>query len=248
MQTICMHPRWLILFVLFSWGAGASAQSYFLRVHGMADNSSDHSSLLREYSDLVVEPLERGKKFALYSYNFKIDGTGFFTFNLALEPLDSESLPLFQKYMRMIATKTFYDIQLIPERITGLKQTASLQSGNYVADADDPFVMNFETVRKYDFPDLKAWLDFSSYYGFALLSTDSARVRTFVRDFLPLDSEFAEASAHLKKSNMMAILPVVEIVLESGEVIPGDMDNTPFIPFKFFRNCYDSKFEGGNCF
>lgn len=242
-----------ILFFFFTFSlAFAEARSLkapvFLRIHGK-DPTVKPSDIMNKMQVVFLDPLDGGKPFALRSSMMMVQGPqNEFTFNMILEPLNETTTQEYSRYISSLETMNVLGNVVHFETIQVIKHLAHVEIGNYDGALDDPFVITYQNPQAYSWTSLRQWETFSNEFGFALLDESHSRFKEFLLSFTEESGQTQVISDTLKVSNMMAIRSEVDIVLESGEVIRQDSAATPFLPFRFFRNCYQSNFENGFCF
>jgi hypothetical protein len=233
-------------FLLMLGSSRAVATPLFLRLAGSV-GAHNPSQILSDFTRIVVNPLGQGATFTRQSFVANVAGSVSFHFNFIVEALDVSTESDFQNYVANLEGQDFYGAKIHFEKVASLTETAALQAGRYDSQREDPFDMNFQILKKFNFTSLRDWLNFSNTYGFALLSPNHSTFRDYLKGFLNDAGDFQNVSRVLSQNNMVAIDPRVNVILEDGTLIPSDMQHSPFLPFKFFRNCFQPQFEIGNC-
>jgi hypothetical protein len=230
------------LVALFS-SAPLSAAPLFLHLAGRAPGVSSHQ-VYGELTDRYLTPLEQAGPRILYSQISQAYGDGNFFLNLAVEGDEA----FVGSYVREREGTLFRGVPAHFARVAEVRVAAELEAGVYVDGAEDPFEQRAQVAREFAFSSLRGWRDFSNAYGFALLNPRNAEMLGYVREFLGDEYEFLRFRDQvLSVSNMMAILPRVTLLLDGGLVVGPEFENTPFLPLRFFRNCFSAKFERGMC-
>lgn len=252
-------PKFFVLFILiFSFITHASAEVsdsgvphrtavQFLKLEG-AVAGLGNDALMQEVINALVVPLRTNPNIALYSYVIDVHGDGQFFFHFAAEPLRVTSIDLFNQYIAAAEAQTFHGLKIHFQNVVQISEVTNVRAGNYIANQEDPFDVNFEVSQTQFFATLSEWQNFTDIYGEALLSTNHATFKKYLATLIKDPKDFAAVSQALAISNMMAIDPRIYLTLEDGSIVDGEMTNSPFIPFQFFRNCYESRYENGFCF
>ncbi len=239
--------RAFLLTALFVFSTQAFAGVQYLKLEGSVAGVPN-SDLLQEILTNFVVPLQQNKDVALFTFVVNVGGQGKYFFHFVAEPVNAQASNAFNQYIAKFQAQSFHGVAIHFQNVVQIFEVTTLQTGNYVDNQDDPFNINFEVSQKHAFASLLEWQNFTDTYGWALLSSDHATFKAYLGQFVSDPDDFAAASKALTLSNMMAIDPRVYLILDDETVIDGDMAHSPFIPFRFFRNCYESRFENGFCF
>ncbi len=227
--------------------AQADGHARFLKLEGDSQLSSG-ALTIQELEKVFIEPLRQNPKIALFSYVVQTQGAGHFFFHFIAQATSPENFDEFNLYIRKIEAQKFQNIEVKFHDVAQMYELANVQVGNYIDKEDDPFGVSFQVLRKFDFVNLSEWQNFTDAYGTALLSKDHSAFQKYLMEFISDPIEIKKLAVALSRGNMMAIDPRVFLVLTDGSIVDGELENSPIIPFRFFRNCYELKYEHGNCF
>ncbi|MGZ3713544.1 MAG: hypothetical protein ACXVBE_17395 [Bdellovibrionota bacterium] len=224
-----------------------SGNTFYLHLAGKTDYPVE-GSLLAELEDKFAKVLNEQKNDLNFSYVATTQGGTQFNLNLILEPRSEQALPALQEYL-VSHNGIFHGTEIHFMKVEKILERAVLEAGNYNDALEDPFVQSFSLERSYAFSDLAGWESFTNQYGKALLNPVRSDFLAYLEAFVSDKAEFTHVRDHvLTVSDMMAIEPIPYLILEGNRVAGPEWDFTPFVPFKFFRNCYSARFEGGVCY
>jgi hypothetical protein len=233
--------------LLHSTDVAPTGSTRFLSFEGDLKNVAQ-SSLLEELEVAFIRPLEDSDGKILFSYIAQTSGEGHFFLHLVLEPSAVDDVSLVHAYVAERELSGFRGLQVRFSRVVAIFEVAHLQTGVYVDAQEDPFQQDFELVRSFAFMSLRSWKDFNNEYGFALLSHDSTKFLDYLTQFVSDPVELAALkSGPLTKANMVAIDPKPYLILENDASVGPAFDESPFLPYKMFRNCYSPSYENGMC-
>ncbi len=237
------------IFLLFTISeARAANTTLYLRFQG-EDPSHDPSEIMKKMQTVFVLPLQRSHPFARVSWMMQVMGVrNSFNFNLIIEPLNTDSNLDYASYVDSLESKDILGVKVHFEKVKQIEHMADLEIGHYVGALDDPFIIDAEYPQIFNWHNLQQWENFSNQFGFGLLQHDHSRFKNYLLSFVDVLGHTDEITRLLQVSDMMAIRSSVDIILESDERIEQSSVNTPFLPFRFFRNCFQSDFENGACF
>ncbi|MGZ3701110.1 MAG: hypothetical protein ACXWSD_04975 [Bdellovibrionota bacterium] len=211
-----------------------------------ADPATDPSVLFTELEKRFENPLYSLKKQLRFSYVVQTGGKGVFTFNLIVEPLSGGNDGIAQ-YLSLCGTAAFHGVEPNFQHVDKILTVAQLEAGKYREDREDPFDQSFSLERSFAFSSFQAFESFSNGYGYALLNPKNSEFLAYLESFV--GNDFASVRDNvLAGTNMVAIEAHPYLILAGDAVAGPEWDTTPFLPFKFFRNCYSQKFENGMCF
>ncbi len=231
-----------------NWAQAAPTDSlYYLHIEANLTNE-ERIEAIEKLRRLFVVPLVTPNIISRNSYIVQISGPqNHLTFNLVLESLNSDTLDQFNNYMAFQETKLIYGQKVSFQKVAFIKTTAVLEIGSYDGKLDDPFVMKYDYPQFFKFSNLAAAVRFSDGFGFALLSTDHQAFKSYLMNFAKEAADLSFITQLLSQNNMMAIRTDISLVLENGAIVSSDWEGTPFLPYRFFRNCYESRYENGTC-
>lgn len=225
-----------------------SGHTHYLHLAGAILNETN-DQIFNDLTAAFGAALEAQKSEIRFSYTLQVSGRGQVLVNLALEPAGPADTPTCENFIAALEKKGFKSLRVQFQLVTQIREIAEFQAGMYVANQEDPFAEAYKFPRHFRFANLQEWNDFSNLYGFALLNKDGQAFRKFLKDFIanPKIYQVIQDTV-LTKNNMAAIDPNVSLVLVNNTKVDSSWANSPFIPFKFFRNCYAKDYEGGMCY
>jgi hypothetical protein len=227
--------------------AASFANPLFLDVSGHLDQTPEQ--IYAELTNRFTKPLDASRDSILFSYIKQAHGQGDFFFHLVIEPTNAGDVEAFEKYVRDAEANNFFGMKVHFQKVIGIQEMATLQMGHYAGDEEDPFHVDAGVDRNFSFSSLREWIDFSNEYGFALLAKDNAKFLDYIKKFLNDKAAYDEIrDTILATSNMVAINPKPFLVLEDNTVIGPDFETSPFLPFRFIRNCFSAEYENGMCY
>jgi hypothetical protein len=243
-----MKYFFFILAAVFSHNVSAAdVQPVFLHLQG-SDPSTTSKQLNQEIQDTFLTPVDQLKTRVIYSQVSQAYGNKDFFVNFILEPAGNLQQAAVDEYVHSLEGRIFHGSEVHFQTVSKILESATILAGTYVQNRQDPFQQKYALLRKYEFSTLREWRDFTNAYGGALLDHDNRKLMTFLRRFVADDEIFERfRDRALATSNMMAISPAVTLVLSDGSTSGPAMETTPFLPFKFFRNCYSQSYENGMC-
>jgi len=224
---------------------GGAGVALYLHLKG-ADSAADPSALFRELDKRFEAPLYPLKKQLRFSYVVLTSGKGEFLFNLIVEPLTGGEGALTQ-YLAQCGPGAFHGQELRFQPVEKVLTVATFEAGKYRQDQEDPFDQSFALDRAFAFGSYEAFENFSNSYGHALLNPKNAEFLAYFETFLGDKFETVRDNV-LTGANMVAIDPHPYLILAGNGVAGPEWDTTPFLPYKFFRNCFSEKLENGMCF
>jgi hypothetical protein len=218
----------------------------YLHLSGV-DKSADPGDLFAELKKRFEDSLDPLKSSLGFSYVVQTSGGGMFGLNLLVEAKlgGAEALA---KYLARAGDADFHGNAVHFQTVKEIHLLASLEAGQYVADQDDPFAQTYFLDRTFTFSTFAEFEGFSNEYGFALLNPERATFLGYLEKFVGGDTFKTVRDQVLASNNMVAIAPATTLVLDHGTEAGPGWNTTPFLPFKFFRNCYSPRFENGNCY
>ncbi len=211
----------------------------------------DHSIdvVMEKIRTLFINPIDQVEPFSIRSWNVLIHGPRHaFTFNIILEPLNPASVPAFDHYVSTLEGKEILGSKVHFEPVAKLQETVHLEIGIYDHSLDDPFIIKFDYPRLFEWPTLETWLNDSNEYGYILLGHDHAKFENYVMSFIDRSAQKSQIVELLKTNDVMALRSDVDVILQSGLTIQAATPDSPFLQFRFFRNCFQTEFENGTCF
>ena len=237
----------LLLFLVPFQIHASTATMPTLYLHLAGRFPTERSTLTSEIEKEVTTPLQALKGKVLFSYLHQVQGDGSFVVNLALSPLGVANVAVFNQYVSDLEKKGFKGLLVHFSTITKIMEMPELQIGSYDNSSEDPFNKTFQLSRHFSLIGLKEWNDFSNEYGFALLGR-SAVFLAYIEKFVGDPIQFENLKKVMAKNNMIAIQPRPVLFLESGEVVGPQAEVSPFLSYRFFRNCYAKDRENGACY
>ncbi len=236
-----------VVLIGFATSVATAQEIKFLSIDGVVTGVEDQV-LLQDVLDIVVKPLQLNPKIALFSYMINVSGPGHVTLHFAAEPASRASVEIFDQYIKASEAQKIHGLSVQFKNVVDISEVAQVRAGHYVSNQDDPFSVSFEVSKKIHFKTMSEWQKFTDSYGEALLNPDHEAFKKYISEMITDSNDLSALAMALKKSNMMAVDPRVYLTLEDGSIVGGESDQSPFIPFQFFRNCYESRFENGMCF
>ena len=150
--------------------------------------------------------------------------------------------------MKSLESKLILGSEVHFQSVRQLNEKIHLEIGHYDQELPDPFVIRLDYPRPFTWLSLGEWLNFSNNYGFILMNKDHLQFQKYVLDFIKTSDNFDKITHLLKTNPVMALRSEISVFLESGQLIsPGSLQS-PFLEFRFFRNCFQSEYENGACF
>jgi hypothetical protein len=222
--------------------------TYYLHLGGTLLPQDPHSTI-NEIQKRYTLPLDALNKSLTFSWTMQAEGNGGFFVNLIVEPTTENDRSILKSYLVNMESMNFHGLPVRFVRVESISEKATLEAGNYDEKLDDPFSQTFSLSRNFRINNLAGWASFTNQYGFALLNHNSASFLSYLAGFVGDDLAFQRLLDEvLSKNNMVAIDPEVSLRLEGGDTVGRDLIVSPFLPFKFFRNCYAVKYENGACY
>jgi hypothetical protein len=218
-----------------------------LYLHLTGTFPTEAATLMAQIKKELTEPLQSLKGKALFSYIDQVSGDGSFILNLTLSPIGTVNLIPFNQYVETLEKSGFKGLVIHFKQVMRIVEMPEFQVGTYVGTSEDPFQKNFQLSRHFVLGGLKEWTDFSNEYGFALLGPSSGFL-AYVEKFVGDAAEFEKLKHVLAQNNMVAVNPKPVLILEGGEVVGPQPQVSPFIAYRFFRNCYAKAHENGSCY
>jgi hypothetical protein len=220
--------------------------TYSLNITGTLMPGEKASQLLNKISATFIEPIETGK-ISTDTYIMQVSGPDYI-FNFVAEPASLDKVKEFMSFIEKREALGFHGQAIHFKKVISLHEVATFQAGNYNDQLEDPFDMNFDLKREFDFKTLAEWENFTDTYGYALLSHDHQEFEKYLESFIADPVIYSQVTEILKRDNMAAIDPRVSLLLEDQSKVDSDFEHTAFLPFKFFRNCFLSNYENGTCY
>jgi hypothetical protein len=228
--------------------AAQSGTALYLHLKGQ-DREADPSQTFKEMNKRFLKALYNYADSLSFSYVMQASGGGFFTLNLIVEPATEGAAESLQKYLADCGEQHFHEVLPVFQKVEKVFELAIFEAGVFKNEATDPFEQHFSLQRGFSFPTLEGWKNFTNAYGHALLNPKSEEFLGYFESFMNSKEEFLSVRDQvLTQSDMVAVEPKPYLLLEGDKVAGPDWDSTPFIPFKFYRNCWSEKYEHGMCF
>jgi hypothetical protein len=232
------------LAVCFVLPSAFATETFYMHISGQF---SQDPGLSADLNKTFTDPLQvlRGK--IMFSYIVQVYGDGNFFLNLILSPVHPEDSQVFHDYISSKQKRGFRGLAVNFTKVAHIEGQAHLLLGSYVEDEMDPFQQHFDLSRPISLADLSAWNDFSNQYGFAFMAS-SQDFQSYLQKFVGDETDFKNVIAALSQNNMAAMDSSMEIYLENGTKVSAAFEASPFVPFRFFRNCYSTQHENGMCY
>ena len=234
----------ILMMMFFLVSVAPAADTFYMHIEGDLPQDSTISGDLNKN---FTEPLETLRKKIMFSYVVQVTGDSHFFLSLILSPRQPEDLQVFQDYMMSKQKRGFRGLPVVFEKVNHIEGESHLLVGSYVDDNMDPFQQHFDLARTVSLPDLAAWNDYSNEYGFAFLGSGPDFL-AYLQKFVADEVGYEYLKSVLSKNNMTALDARLELFLENGNRVSAAFETSPFVPFRFFRNCYSAQHENGMCY